>query len=455
MDTANLTEPIDFFELFFTEDLYALIVHQTNLYAQQFKTFLGLTLLMGIVKKNELRSYWSTDPIHHMPVFSAAMTRARYEVIMRFMHFNDNSLSRPRGDPEHDRLHKIRPLINHLSQRFTDVYTPHQNICVDESLIHFTGRLAFKQFIPSKRARYGVKLYKLCERATGYTYKFRIYEGKDTTVEPVGCPDYIGSSGKVVWDLVSPLFHQGYHLYVDNFYSSVPLFRHLYNLKIGCCGTVRPNRRGFPQRLVNTRLRKGEKACLRNEELLAVKWKDKRDVFIMSSIHPDTTVQIATPSGLVDKPLCVHEYNLNMGGVDLNDQRMKPYLVSRRAIHWYKKVSIYLFQLAEYNAFVLYKACNGTESFLKFKEAIVRSYLYPGGCTPQTTNPDAVSRLHGRHFPEYLSGTPGQRPPQKRCRVCSRHGIRRDVHTFCPDCLNQPGLCVKDCFRMYHTLVEY
>ncbi|CAI9590001.1 unnamed protein product, partial [Staurois parvus] len=33
---ANLNNPLDFFELFFTDDLYALIVDQSNLYARQF-----------------------------------------------------------------------------------------------------------------------------------------------------------------------------------------------------------------------------------------------------------------------------------------------------------------------------------------------------------------------------------------------------------------------------------
>ncbi|CAI9606528.1 unnamed protein product, partial [Staurois parvus] len=104
VEIANLTTPLDFLELFFTEDLYALIVDQSISYAQQFiatnpnsnlarpfawkpitvsefKVFLGLTLNMGITKKNELWLYWSTDPIRHMLVFSAAMARHRYKSI--------------------------------------------------------------------------------------------------------------------------------------------------------------------------------------------------------------------------------------------------------------------------------------------------------------------------------------------------------------------------------------
>ena len=385
-------------------------------------------------------------------MFSAAMSRTRFEAILRFLHFSDNTTSRPRGHPAFDRLHKIRPLIDHFNLKFADLYTPEQNICVDESLIHFTGRLGFKQYIPSKRARYGVKLYKLCERATGYTHKFRIYEGKDQTLEPVGCPDYLGSSGKTVWDLVSPLFGKGYHLYVDNFYTSVALFRHLFLERICACGTARTSRVGFPQRLVTTRLARGERAALCNEELLAVKWRDKRDVYMLSSIHADTTIQIERATRVIEKPLCVHDYNALMGGVDFNDQMLSPYLVSRRTRRWYKKVSVYLIQLALYNSFVLYSKAGRTRSFLKFQEAIIENLLYPGGSVAPSTS--VVSRLHERHFPSVVPGTSTQPSPRKRCRVCSRSGMRHDTRYFCPDCPDHPALCFGECFQKYHTQVH-
>ena len=388
-----------------------------------------------------------------MPMYSAAMSRARFEVIMRFMHFTDNETCHPRGHPAYDRLHKIRPLIDHLSSKFADAYTPSQNICIDESLVQFTGRLGIKQYIPSKRARYGVKMYKLCERATGYTYRFRVYEGKDSKLEPVGCPDYLGCSGKIVWDLVSPLVCKGYHLYVDNFYTSVALFRHLHLVGIQCCGTARPSRRGFPQRLINTRLARGERAALCDQELLAVKWRDKRDVYLLSTIHADTTVQIERATGVIEKPLSVHDYNLHMGGVDFNDQMLAPYLVSRRTRRWYKKVSVYLIQLAVYNSYVLYSKAGRMGSFLKFQEETISVLLYPGGSVPQV--PDVVSRLHERHFPSVFPGTPSHRSPRKRCRVCSRSGLRRDTTVFCPDCPDQPALCIGECFRKYHTQVHY
>lgn len=478
VETKNLT-PIQFFNLFFTEDLLNLIVDQSNRYAQQyitnnpnsyyarpfewkpliveeFKIFLGLTLNMGLTKKNVLRSYWSTNPIHHMPLYSSVMSRTRYTMIMRFLSFTESSMCLPRNDPGYDKLYKIRPLINFFSKKFSQIYTPDKHISIDESLIHFTGRLGIKQYIPNKRSRYGVKLYKLCERATGYTYDFRVYEGKDKKLEPPGCPTYMGSSGKIVWDLVSPLFHQGYHLYVDNFYTSLPLFRHLYLQQTVACGTVRVNRKGFPQRLVNTKLKNGELASMRNEEILALKWKDKRDVYVLSSIHKETSVEIQGRQGLVQKPDCINDYNQFMGGVDFNDQMMQPYRATRRSRFWYKKVSIYLFQLAIYNSFVIYhKSTERSGAFLDFQEAIVTELIYHEGSAPENIYSDAVGRLHGRHFPYVITPSETGRRRQKRCRVCSRTGVRRDTRYCCPQCPSEPGLCIGDCFRRYHTAVQY
>lgn len=243
------------------------------------------------------------------------MPRTRYEMIMRFLHFNNNAQCLPRNHPSYDKLFKIRPLINFFCASFKEMFTPDRNICVDESLVHFTGRLGIKQYLPSKRARRGVKFYKVCDRATGYTYDFMIYEGKDRQLNPPGCPTYMGTSGKIVWQLIQPLLGKGYHLYVDNFYTSLPLFRHLYLKNTVACGTARTNRKGFPQRLVAKKLKQGEMASMRTEEVLAVKWRDKkRDVYILSTIHDDTLVELQRRGGPIQKPKCVHEYNLYMGG---------------------------------------------------------------------------------------------------------------------------------------------
>ena len=49
----------------------------------------------------------------------------------------------------------------------------------------------------------------------------------------------------VVMNLMNGMFRQGYHLFVDNFYSSPRLFNDLYDKGCMVTGTVREDRKGF------------------------------------------------------------------------------------------------------------------------------------------------------------------------------------------------------------------
>lgn len=107
---------------------------------------------------------------------------------------------------------------------------------------------------------------------------------------------------------------------------------------------------------------------------MAIKWKDKRDVNILSIIHNDTSVEIPGRHSAIQKPACVEDYNLYTG-VDFNDQMLQPYLATKRSRFWNKKVATYLIHLAIYNA--IYSKYNEKPTpFLKFIEEIVMSLIY-------------------------------------------------------------------------------
>ena len=78
---------------------------------------------------------------------------------------------------------------------------------------------------------------------TGYTYDFDVNIGKGTLVSKFG----LGYD--VVITLCKTLFHQGYHLYFDNYYTSVKLLLELAINKIYSCGTLIVKRKGVPPNL--------------------------------------------------------------------------------------------------------------------------------------------------------------------------------------------------------------
>eukprot|EP00079_Xenopus_tropicalis_P036071 XP_017949842.1 PREDICTED: piggyBac transposable element-derived protein 4-like [Xenopus tropicalis] len=480
VDTSNF-ELIDFFHLFVTEAILQDMVLYTNLYAEQFlaqnplprfaraqawhptdimemKRFVGLTLAMGLVKANSLESYWDTTTVLSMPIFSVTMSRNRYQLLLRFLHFNNNATAVPPNEPGHDRLHKLRPLINSLSERFAEMYTPSQNISVDESLLLFKGRLKFRQYIPSKRARYGIKFYKLCESSSGYTSHFLIYEGKDSQLDPPGCPIDLTASGKIVWELISPLLGRGYHLYVDNFYSSIPLFRALYSLDTPACGTINRNRKGLPKDLLDKKLKRGEYYTLRNNELLAIKYSDTKTVFMLTTIHDESVItEQRRGRPPKTKPLCTKEYSKYMGGVDRSDQIQHYYNATRKTRAWYKKTAVYMIQIALRNSYVVYKtATPGPRlSYYKYQLQILPALLFGGAEIPEMPASDNVVRLMGKHFIGKLPPTPCKQNPQKSCKVCRKRGVRRDTRYCCPKCPRNPGLCFQPCFEIYHTQLHY
>lgn len=83
--------------------------------------------------------------------------------------------------------------------------------------------------------------------------------------------------------LMEKYLGKGHILYVDNWYSSPKLFETSANSNADACGTVKKNRNGMPS--FSERLRRGEQVHKCTEDLLAIKWKDKRDVFIITTVH--------------------------------------------------------------------------------------------------------------------------------------------------------------------------
>ena len=125
--------------------------------------------------------YWSKESLLPTPIFSAMMRRDRFEYIRKMLYSVD-----PLG-VDHDKpLCKLETFLKILRTQFRTVYIPEQHIAIDEYLSLWKGRLKFKVHIPSKRERYGIKIYMLCESHTGYLSDFIVYTGVDTVYPEPG-----------------------------------------------------------------------------------------------------------------------------------------------------------------------------------------------------------------------------------------------------------------------------
>ena len=178
--------------------------------------FRAIFMLMAHMKKFKSKDYWSTDPLIATPVFGDIMSRDRFLLLLKFLQFNDN-----RYQPEGDRSYKIKPVLQGLKQKFRRVFVPYQNLCIDESLILHKGRLSFKQYIPSKRSRFGIKLFSWHDCRTGYVLDFVIYMGSATEIHH---RKGLGISGSIVMTLMQSYLQKGHNLFMNSWYSSPILF---------------------------------------------------------------------------------------------------------------------------------------------------------------------------------------------------------------------------------------
>ncbi len=334
------------------------------------------------------------------------------------------------------------------------IYTPKRELCIDESMVLWRGRLLFRQYMKDKRHPYGVKFYELCE-SSGIVLKIQIYAGK--SVATVSAKEGTSITAQVVLDLMNGFLNKGYILYADNFYNSVPLTKTLSSQNTYLCGTLRSNRKDNPKQVVNQKLLRGELSYLRSDSVIVCKWKDKRDVLTISNMHEVELVDVPNRNGKVSKkPNIVRDYNLGMGGIDRADQMMSYYSAERKTVRWYKKLGIHFIEIFIQNAYWMYLTKqNGQKTdLLSFRATIVK---YLAGKPTQeiaTNNINCKKKklndtVHNFHYLDPIPPTKSKMFPTKQCAECSKKK-RKESRYFCPVCPNKPALCVVNCFRDYH-----
>ena len=214
----------------------------TQITLPELRAYMGFCILMGINRLPCIEDYWRRDPALHYAPIADRITRDRFRDISRYLHFVNNNTLVPQGSPGHDRLGKVRPVMDHLSAKFAELYNPHRETAVDEAMIKFQGRSSLKQYMPMKPIKRGIKVWVMADSHTGYFSKFQVYTGKGDSPEK-------GLGPRVVKSLTEPLKHKFHHVYFDNFFTSEQLLVDLEKDGIYACGTARKDRRGFPAAL--------------------------------------------------------------------------------------------------------------------------------------------------------------------------------------------------------------
>ncbi|XP_052762974.1 piggyBac transposable element-derived protein 4-like [Mya arenaria] len=309
--------------------------------------------------------------------------------------------------------------------KFLEVYTPEQNLSFDKGTCPWKGRLKIWVYNPAKPVKFGIKLFQLCEASSGYCLGFEVYAGKTNETNTNYC-EALG---------------------------------------------VDPEHLTLTTQCLKRKMDEGKCVYHTNDNMLALKFKDKPDVSMLTTIHgANMSVLWKRKHGTdihVQKPTCIVYYCRYMGGVDLLDQFDQYSTIARKTKKWWRKLFFHIMNICIVNAYRLYEKYTTNRpkkdhegSRKSVVEALIIEGGGPRGQTERRGRPilgEKPARLTGKHFPAFIPAKQGakQAKPCRDCVACNvkpenREGSKRKQTAYwCPDC--QVALC----FRIYHSHYDY
>ena len=174
------------------------------------------------------------ETFHYSPTVRR-ISRDRFFELHHYLHFVDNATLSPARTPGYDKLGKVQPNLDMLSERFTALLEPQKEISIDEAMIKFEGRSTLKQYMPPKNIKRGIKVWMRADALSGYVSAFEVYTG----IKAGSAEKGLGAS--VVKTLTEDLQDTFRHVYFNNFFSSVDVMPDLYRLGLYSCGTLKAN----------------------------------------------------------------------------------------------------------------------------------------------------------------------------------------------------------------------
>ena len=489
--------PIDYVKLFFDDCLVAKIVEETNRYADQWiaahqvylrnhprslvhiwikqgKTtkeemyaFLSVVINMGLNQKPVQHSYWTTCYKSQItPWFGDHLSRDRYFLILKFLHFNNNENLPPIDHPNF-KLFKVEPIITDLANKFSKFYKPHMNISIDESMVGYKGKTPhLRQYMPNKHnARFGLKLWCLCDSSTSYTSVFEVFKG----AADIGDRQAEGLTYTLVMRLMEKagLFNKGYHLGLDNYFTSPALLYDLYSAHVTATGTVRKSRKGLPKSVTAAKLANKSVVERRRGNLLCVGYKDGSKQPILLSTKAKSGYCTATNSKGKEKmvPKVIKLYNESMGGVDMSNARLYAYLCKRRTMKWTHKLFFALLGRSVLNAYIIY--CENKPTFkcssrylftVLAVEGMMANHKPPHMGIRKRRSKAEINVARGLNGQEITAPATDIQTVNTNCKLqklavgkkrncVNKHNRRTRSAYMCPAC--DVGLCPQ-CFVDYH-----
>lgn len=463
---------LDSWRCFFSDEIIEVIVTSTNQYIEsiqvnysrerdakftdstEMKAFLGLLYLAGLLRsgRQSLEDLWSTDGMG-VELFRVTMSLRRFKLLYRCCRFDDKRTREERKKV--DKLAPIRELFDMFLNNCKACYSISQNATVDEKLEGFRGKCPFRQYIPSKPNRYGIKIFALVDSKMFYTLNLEVYVGK----QPEGPFEVSNKPSDLVMRLAEPIYNSGRNITGDNWFTDLDLVKRLKNKKLSYVGTMRKNKRQIPPIFVNVKERPVHSSMFGYSEtatLISYVPKKRKNVLLLSSLHFDDAIDQDT--GDQHKPEIITYYNKTKSGVDTLDQLCATYNCARNTRRWPMVIFFSLMNIAAINGMIVFignenPVASRREYLKNLVHSLIAEQLSRRGhikslpSNLQQTLSKYIPAPDVEQLPEEVGGarktckfcyseTKKKRLTKYKCRKCGRYFCLEHATMLCQKCFD-------------------
>lgn len=404
--------------------------YHINTSIDEIKAFFGLLYLSGAqrVASTNLEELWSV--VFGTSVYRTTMPLNRFKFLAVCLRFDNKETRQERRAA--DKFAPIRDVWTKFIDNSKSLYTPSEFVTIDEQLLGFRGKCPFRVYLQNKPDKYGLKVVMMNDAKTYYMLNAIPYVGKLNLPNKEPIPSFY------VRTLSEQIHGTNRNITVDNWFSSVPLFRTMlqdYNLTM--VGTLRANKPEIPPSFIAKKPQGSSYFAFDSDKMLvSYSPKNNKNVLLLSSMHMNKEIDADS-----NKPSVILFYNSTKGGTDSFDQLCHSYTVSRRANRWPLRMWYGIMDQSGINAMILYnlRAENPKMRRRKFLMELSLSMIKPflqaklQLPTLRRSIRTSISEILGLQNDHQVRPIEQGNMLQRRCNLCPRTRDRK-TKTRCSIC---------------------